>query len=293
MRSIKEALREAASFLRRQGIAAPRREAELILAFLLAQETVHFYAHGEAEFPADLKAKYEEMLQRRGRRVPLAYLTGEKEFMGLPFRVKEGVLIPRPETEHLVETVLQWSREIFPGTADGQPLHILDLGTGCGNIAVSLAYLLPEAFVLGVDSSAAALALARLNAQKIGVDARVKFFCGEFRGFFAQNIQRFPVIVSNPPYIPRPEIPFLPPEVQNEPLLALNGGKDGLDAYRTIFSSVREALYSPGLLALEVGENQAADVLALGRQAGFIKARIVPDLAGRERVVAFSDQEWS
>ena len=151
-RSIKEALREAASFLRRQGIAAPRPEADVIHAFLLGQATAYLYAHGEKELPGELKGKYAGMLQRRGERVPLAYLIGEKEFMGLPFRVREGVLIPRPETEHLVEGALKWCREIFPGAADGQPLRILDLGTGCGNIAISLAYFLPEAFVLGVDS---------------------------------------------------------------------------------------------------------------------------------------------
>ncbi|MGI6307598.1 MAG: peptide chain release factor N(5)-glutamine methyltransferase [Dethiobacteria bacterium] len=290
-RSIKEALREAASFLRRQGIAAPRREAEVMLAFLLGQGTAYLYAHGEKELPGELKGKYAGMLQRRGERVPLAYLIGEKEFMGLPFRVREGVLIPRPETEHLVEVALKWSREIFPGAADGQPLRILDLGTGCGNIAISLAYFLPEAFVLGVDSSVEALELARLNAQNMGVAAHVDFFYGDFRVFFAREKQCFQVVVANPPYIPRPEIPFLPPEVQKEPLMALNGGDDGLDAYRMIFSCIREYLYSPGLLALEVGEKQAGAVLALGRRAGFTgKAEIVPDLAGRERVVAFSIQ---
>lgn len=287
--SIKEALQRAASFLHRRGIASARREAELILVFLLEKGLAYLYTHGEKELPPDLAARYEEMLLRRGEDVPFAYLTGEKEFMGLPFRVNEAVLIPRPETEHLVETVCQWGREILTGAAAdrSQPLYILDLGTGCGNIAVALAYYMPEAFVLGVDKSAAALELARQNALENGVDDRVEFFCGDFQGFFVQNERRFRVVVSNPPYIPRSELPFLPPAVQKEPGPALDGGEDGLDAYRTIFSYVQKALLAPGLLALEVGESQAASVLALGRRAGFKEARTVQDLAGRERVAVF------
>ncbi len=291
MGSIKEALRKAASFLRRQGIAAPRREAELLLAFLLARETTYLYVHGAEEFPLEIKAGYEKMLQQRGENTPFAYLTGKKEFMGLPFLVKEGVLIPRPETEHLVETVCQWSRGILMGMSGGQQFYILDLGTGCGNIAVSLAYYLPEIFVVGVDRSATALELARQNAEINGVKNRVELFCGDFGAFFAQNKRLFYAIASNPPYIPRSELPFLPPAVQKEPRLALDGGEDGLDVYRTIFSFVQETLFSPGLLALEVGNNQAADVLALGYQAGFAKAEIVPDLAGQERVVTFSGRK--
>lgn len=287
--SIREALQKAASFLRRRGIASPRREAELMLVFLLEQEWAYLYTHGEKELPPDLVARYEEMLQRRGENVPFAYLTGQKEFMGLPFLVNEAVLIPRPETEHLVEVVCRWSREILAGTAADrrQPLCILDLGTGCGNIAVALAYYLPGAFVLGVDKSAAALELARQNALKNGVGERVGFFCGDFQSFFVQNERRFRAVVSNPPYIPRSELALLPPAVQKEPGLALDGGEDGLDAYRTIFSHVSELLLTPGLLALEVGKDRAADVLTLGYRAGFEEARTVQDLAGRKRVVVF------
>ncbi|NLJ56826.1 MAG: peptide chain release factor N(5)-glutamine methyltransferase [Firmicutes bacterium] len=285
---IKKALQEAASFLRRRGIAAPRREAEVMLAFLLGQGAAYLYAHGEKELSGELRGKYAVLLQRRGENVPLAYLTGEKEFMGLPFRVQAGVLIPRPETEHLVETALQWCRETFPQVARGQQLHILDLGTGCGNIAVSLAYFLPAASVLGVDCSAKALAVARLNAQKMGVAPRVHFFCGAFGTFFAYKRQRFHVVVANPPYVPRPELPVLPPEVQKEPSLALDGGEDGLAAYRQIFSCIQKFLFPGGLLALEVGANQAGAVLSLGRAAGLTgKTEIVPDLAGHERVVTF------
>ena len=286
--TIKRALAEAASFLRLRGIAEPRREAEVMLAFLLEKGIAYLYAHGEKELSGEQRGKYAVMLQRRGEKVPLAYLTGEREFMGLPFRVREGVLIPRPETEHLVEAALKWSRESFPKVAGGQRLHILDLGTGCGNIAVSLAYFLPEAAVLGVDGSMQALELARLNAQKIGVAPRVDFFYGDFGVFFARKKQRFHMVVANPPYIPRPQIPLLSPEVQKEPRTALDGGEDGLDVYRAIFSRIRRYLFPRGLLALEVGEGQARAVLAMGRRAGFTgKAEILKDLAGHERVVTF------
>lgn len=287
--TIREALLEAASFLRQKGVILPRMEAEIILAFLLNKERHYLYAHGEAKLGQEIQAAYRRMLERRGEGFPLAYLTGEKEFMGLNFGVNENVLIPRPETEHLVEGVLKWCRSLIKAEANSFPLRILDLGTGCGNIAISLAYYLPFASVTAVDLDMKAISLARMNADNLGVAGRINFLCGSFWEPLSPAEEKFHVIVSNPPYIPRPELAFLPREVQYEPPLALNGGSDGLEAYRIIFSKIELYLASPGLLALEIGADQAANILKLGSKVTlFQDFAIIKDYSGRERVILFT-----
>ncbi|MDO9534139.1 MAG: peptide chain release factor N(5)-glutamine methyltransferase [Bacillota bacterium] len=288
MISIKQALIEASSFLRENGLSSPRDEAELLLAFLLKKGRLYLYAHGENELPLNLREEYRKMLFRRSEGEPFAYLTGKKEFMGLSFLVEEGVLVPRPETEHLVETALEWISLLFPQSRDGKTLRILDLGTGCGNLAVSLAYHLPNAFLAGVDISAKALQLALINARRMDVEERVAYYCGDFWNALPEDDYRFDVVVSNPPYIPRLEIPLLSSEVQKEPRQALDGGVDGLDAYREIFRGIKKHLRSPGFLGLEVGEGQAQNIVAMGCRLGFVnKVEIVRDYAGIERIVMF------
>ncbi|RJX27752.1 MAG: peptide chain release factor N(5)-glutamine methyltransferase [Dethiobacter sp.] len=287
--SIRQALREAASFLGQKGVDSARSEAEVILAFLLGRDKSYLYAHGEEKITRELKAAYKEMLQRRGQGNPLAYITGKKEFMGLTFSVNESVLIPRPETEHLVEAVLDWSKRIFLQLEKEVPLQILDLGTGCGNIAISLAYYLPSSLVTGVDLGKKALELALQNAQSIGVVERVKFLYGNYWEPLSPEEHKFHIVVSNPPYIPRAALPFLSPEVQKEPRLALDGGPDGLDAYRYIFGGIKRHLAKPGLLALEIGEHQAEPVMEMSRPDFGHKNEIIKDYAGLERVLLFSN----
>lgn len=288
MTSIKQALLEASSFLRKNGLSSPRDEAELLLAFLLKKGRLYLYAHGENELPLTLREEYKKMLFRRSEGEPFAYLSGRKEFMGLSFLVEEGVLVPRPETELLVETVLEWINSLFPQAQDGKTLRILDLGTGCGNLAVSLAYYLPAAFLVGVDICRKALQLALFNAQRMGVEKRVIYYCGDFWNALPKEDYRFDIVVSNPPYIPRFKIPFLASEVRKEPRLALDGGVDGLDAYRQIFRGINKHLRSPGFLGMEVGAGQAQNIFAMGCRAGFVnKVEIVRDYAGIERIVMF------
>lgn len=274
--------------MRKNGLSSPRDEAELLLAFLLNEGRHFLYAHGENELPLNLREEYKKMLLRRSEGEPFAYLTGKKEFMGLSFLVEEGVLIPRPETEHLVEKALVWIKLLFPEAKDGKSLRILDLGTGCGNLAVSLAYHLPAALLAGVDISAKALQLAKLNARRMGVEERIIYYCGDFWDALPENDCLFDVVVSNPPYIQRLEIPCLSSEVQKEPPLALDGGIDGLDAYREIFMGIKKHLRSPGFLGMEVGEGQAQDIIKMGCSLGFVnKFEIVSDYAGIERIVIF------
>lgn len=288
--SIKEALQKAASFLRGRGIGDPRTEAELLLAFILNKERIYFYSHAEEELSQEARDAFLTLLERRGAGEPLAYLTGEKEFMGLSFSIRQGVLIPRPETEHLVEAVISWVREhsSFAGNND-EELQILDLGTGCGTIALSLLAFLPFCRVTGIDIDDKAVELSRHNAVRLGVDKRLKLFYGNYWDALRGKNLQFNIIVSNPPYIPTSFLENLPAEVRREPRLALDGGEDGLDAYREIFSQVSSYLRFPGLLALEVGIGQAETVCRMAENLpGFFqRIEISKDYAGIERVVLF------
>lgn len=287
--TIKQALQAGVAFLRQKGIAFPHNEAETMLAFLLCRDKPYLYAHGEEKIGPEIKGEYKGMLQRRGAGVPLAYLMGKKEFMGLTFFVNESVLIPRPETEHLVEAVIDWGKRFYAQSIKNSPLKILDLGTGCGNIAVSLAYFLPFSFVTGIDLEKKALELAGHNAQNAGVSRRTRFLYGNCWGPLLPGAERFNIIVANPPYIPQKELPLLSPEVQNEPRLALDGGPDGLDAYRCIFSGAQEYLEMPGLLALEIGDRQAAALRKLSARFAILRnSKTLEDYAGIERVMLFT-----
>jgi release factor glutamine methyltransferase len=286
--SIKEALQEAASFLRGQGIGEGRVEAELLLALLLQTGRPYLYAHGETMLSFTQSADYAELCRRRAAGEPLAYISREKEFMGLPFYVEAGVFIPRPETELLVELVLRWAREAENNSGDAVNLHILELGTGSGNIAVSLAYYLPRAYLVAVDADAKALATACRNSHRHGVAARINFLQGHYYRALetAAGVKRhFRIIVANPPYIEEGMLPGLPVEVRQEPRRALCGGPDGLDAYREIIAGALAVLLAPGLLALELGAGQAAEVKALAQRAGFARAEVHKDYAGIERVL--------
>jgi release factor glutamine methyltransferase len=286
--SIAVALEKAASFLRSREVPFPRSEAELLLAFVLKKEQIYFYSHAEELISQKDWDDYRLLIGRRGAREPLAYLTGEKEFMGLPFAVEEGVLIPRPETEHLVEAVISWAGEhnFLTNNIKGE-LQILDLGTGCGNIGLSLLAFLPSSRVTGIDIEANAVELTRRNAIRLGVEKRLEIYRGNYWEALEAVDRRFHVVASNPPYIPTPFLPSLPGEVCREPRLALDGGEDGLDAYRAIFSRIRAYLRLPGLLALEVGQGQAEDVCALAEQyPGFFEEpKIQKDYAGIPRLV--------
>jgi release factor glutamine methyltransferase len=289
--SIKQALQEAVSFLREKGISLPHNEAEIILAFLLGRDKPYLYAHGEEKIVPKIKRAYREMLQHRSEGIPLAYITEKKEFMELTFSVDKSVLIPRPETEHLVEAVIDWSNRVFKQSEKEAPLRILDLGTGCGNIAVSLAYYLPLSLVTGVDLEKKAIELAYQNAQNAGVSERIRFLYGSCWEPLSPDEDKFNIIVSNPPYVSHAELPLLSPEVQNEPRLALNGGIDGLDAYRCIFSGVQRyfKVPGPGLLALEIGEKQVDPVLKMSSRFEFLRnIKVIKDYAGIERVILFS-----
>ena len=261
----KDALATAAA----QGVA--RLDAQLLLLHVLgraASERGWLIAHDEDELAADRLAAFESLCRRRADGEPLAYLTGEKEFFGLPLQVDARVLVPRPDTEALVE----WSLEMLAGRHRPE---VIDLGTGSGAIALAIASARPDAQVEAVDRSADALAIASANAQRLGLPVRMR------QAHWLEGAGRYDLVASNPPYI-RAADPHLR-ELQHEPASALVAGADGLDDLRAIVAAAPPHLHPGGWLLLEHGWDQAAAVRALLEAQGFRDVASRRDLAGHER----------
>jgi len=277
--TILELLRWTTGHFAAKGIESARLDAELLLAHALGTDRLRLYLEFEKPVLEEERARFRALVRRRGEeRVPVAYLTGAREFWSLPLAVTPDVLIPRPETETLVEAVLARMprRE--------SPLSILDLGTGSGAIALALAKERPEAQLTATDVSDAALAVARKNAAALGLLERVRFASGDL--FAAVRGERFDVIVSNPPYVAESEAPGLAPELRHEPAAALFAPGDGTALLRRIAAEAAGHLAPGGLLALELAPAQAGDVTQCLREAGFAALACHRDLAARTRAVS-------
>lgn len=279
-----EALQRASFCLREAGLMQPRFEAEILLASLLNDDRVKLITCQDDLLEEATWLHYEEMIRRRAKKEPVAYITGEKYFYGRKFFVNRNVLIPRPETELLVEQALRWSQSCLKFK---DKLQILDLGTGCGNLAISLALELPLAEVWAVDISKAALETARVNAGYHQVTKRIHFLeSNYFNAFNGLTTPLFDLIVSNPPYISSKEMTTLPGSVVDyEPHQALNGGRDGLDAFRKILTDLEGYARKPTVLLLEIGANQQVAVGRLFRESRAFRLigwRV--DLSGRPRL---------
>lgn len=264
-------------YLKEKGIESPRLDAEVLLSHILGRERIYLYVHFDEPLePAEL-ARYREAIKQRVQRVPIAYIIGEKEFMGLTFKVTEDTLVPRPDTEILVQAAIERLR------ARGDAPRFADIGTGSGAICLSVLHFLPKAQADTVDISPAARAIAEENAAALEVADRVTFHTGDLLAPLAG--QCYDAILSNPPYIPDGDIAALAPEVRlKEPHTALAGGKDGLDFYRRLMANAPALLKDGGFLAVEVGIHQAAPVAALAVPS-FSRTEILKDYAGIERVV--------
>ena len=263
--SVRDALNGAVDALRAAGVESPRLDAELLLAEATGWDRARFAADPDVGVPADAGRRFGESVRRRLRREPVAYILGRKGFRKIELAVDRRVLIPRPETELLVELALEL-----------RPASVLDVGTGSGAIALAIADELPGCEVTATDTSPAALEVARTNAERLGLSGRVRFLESSI-----PEGDSFDLTVANLPYVADPDWPSLQPEVtQWEPREALLAGPDGLDAIRAAVLQVQQ-----GTLALEVGEGQAEDVAELLRDAGFAEIRTRRDLAGIERVV--------
>jgi len=255
-----------------------RMDSELLLMHVLERNRAWLMAHGDDDVPEDAWGKFVELLERRYRGEPIQHITGECEFYGLPFRVTRDVLVPRPDTEHLVEKVLELAQRF------DRP-RILDVGTGSGAIAVSLADKLLNAHVTATDLSESALAVARENAERNQLEGRVRFMHGDLLAPVAG--EQFEIVVSNPPYVPNTDRALIAVEVREyEPALALFGGEDGLDIYRRLIPAAHAALVSGGFIALEIGFTQAESIERLLESNGFRNIEFTPDLQGIPRVAS-------
>ena len=298
-------------YFKDKGIESPRLDAEVLLAHVLEKQRIYLYVHFDEPLqPAELAA-YREMIKQRVLRVPVAQILGEKEFMGLTFKVTADTLVPRPDTEILVQAAVERLKAMKGEAktpedevlADGEeassaanrdeaavdvsqePLRIADIGTGSGAICLSVLHYLADTAADTVDISPEARAVAEENAASLGLADRVTFHTGDLlqplRGM------TFAAILSNPPYITEADIAGLAPEVRlKEPHTALSGGRDGLDFYRRLAKEAPAMLVPGGFMAFEVGIHQAEPVAALAKANPLIaRTEILPDYAGIDRVV--------
>ena len=255
-----------------------RRDAETLLLHSIGKNRAWLLTHRDEPFAGCRAVGYWSLVERRGRGEPIQYITGECEFYGLPFRVTPDVLIPRPETEHLVEKVI----DILPLFLKPR---IVDVGTGSGAIAIALAHECPSARLTATDRSASALDIARENAQRTGFAHRIRFLRGDLLA--PVSGEHFDIIASNPPYIPSNDRESLSVEVRDyEPALALFAGPDGLDVYRRLIPPAFAALVSGGFLLLEIGFTQVRAIETLLRSAGFEAVEFTADLQGIPRVAS-------
>ncbi|WP_298463628.1 peptide chain release factor N(5)-glutamine methyltransferase [uncultured Mitsuokella sp.] len=266
-----------------KGLESPRLDAEVLLSHVLKKQRIYLYVHFDEPLQPEELAAYREMVKKRVMHVPVAYILGEREFMGLTFKVTPDTLIPRPDTEILVQAAIDRLKAM--PASDDTALHIADIGTGTGAICLSVLHYLPQVTAETVDISPAARAVAEENAEQLGLADRITFHTGDLLAPLAGRT--FAAILSNPPYIPEADIGTLAPEVRTkEPHTALSGGADGLDFYRRLAAEAPQMLAPNGFLAFEVGIHQARDVAALAKANPLIgRTEILPDYAGIDRVV--------
>lgn len=280
-----DVLNHSADYLARHEIDNAKLNAERLLAHVLNLRRIDLYLNFDRPLSGSELTRFKKMLKRRASHEPLQYIVGETEFMGLPIQVTPSVLIPRPETEILVERVLEACRRRFE---DRPEVSMLDLGTGSGCIAVALAKLCPAARVVATDVSEAALDMAEANAEHNDAADRIRFLQQDLFEWpqLQQHFTHFDVIVSNPPYVAEKEFADLPREIrEHEPHVALVDGADGFTFFRAIAELAQALLRHGGVLAVEVGLGQERAVAEIFRQSGFAKPQVFRDLNDIGRVV--------
>lgn len=259
------------------------KESILILSKLLDVDKSYIFTYGDKEIDDSIGEEFLDLIKKRSKGYPIHYILGEREFMGLDFYLEEGVLIPRPDTEVLVEYIIKYVKKRYKS----HNINILDIGFGSGAISLSLGYYLKNVFIYGIDISDIAFRIANENKKRLNI-SNVKFYQGDL--FETLNIKEhgefFTIITSNPPYIKRDIIDTLDTQVKDfEPRLALDGGEDGLDFYREITYKSRDFLKKEGLLIYEIGYEQGEDVKDILNLNGFNEIKVIKDLQGHDRVV--------
>ena len=279
---VNELLKMGMTLIEEVEYSNPLLESILILSDILKVDKGYIYSHGEREIEKYLEDEFIKTMKKRSQNYPIAYLLGKKEFMGLDFYLEEGVLIPRPDTEIMIEYIIDYVKENY----GDKEINILDIGTGSGAIALSIASFLPFTKVYGIDIDSLAIRISEKNKEILNI-GNVNFYRGDLFGALDGLVdEKFQIIVSNPPYIKREDIEGLQRDVKDfEPLRALDGGKDGLDFYRRITRDSKEYLQDNGILIYEIGFNQGERVKDILEGQGFSNVDILKDLQGHDRVV--------
>ncbi|MCL2444360.1 MAG: peptide chain release factor N(5)-glutamine methyltransferase [Treponema sp.] len=277
---IREAYAQGSADLKFAGIKTPGLDASILLAYVLKINSTALVAEGTKKISDKHCEEFCSLVERRAGGECIAYITGKKEFRDLEFTVNKSVLVPRPDTETLVEVVL----EIFSAKICEKPRTVLDLCTGSGAVAISLKHEMPELDVYATDISAEALKVAQFNETKLLGGNKIHFYLGDLFSALPKPAA-YSLIVSNPPYIPSSEIQTLSAEVQNEPVLALDGGSSGLEIIKRIINEAPDYLEQGGVLALEADPRQMKEINILLDKSGYTSVKLYNDLSGSQRVI--------
>ncbi len=279
MLTVLESIRLSTEYLKNKGIESPRINAELLLSDILKCKRLDLYLKFEQPLKEDEIKIYREFIKRRGKFEPLQYITGSVEFYGFEFKVNKSVLIPRPETEILVETIIN-------SVEKDESINILDIGTGSGNIAISIAKNLPNSIISAIDSSKEALETAKVNARLNSVEKKINFINDSIMNGYNYNAEKYDLVVSNPPYISIEEFQNLAPELKlYEPCTALTDNSDGLSFFRIISERSGSILKENGKLFFEIGKDQYKQVEEILLENKFRNIRVKKDYLNIERVI--------
>jgi release factor glutamine methyltransferase len=283
---LKQAVDSAYQLFVENDVPSPRLNAELLLVFILNRERAYLYAHPERELNADEQSSYDEVIRERARGCPTQYIIGHQEFWGLDLLVSPAVLIPRPETEHVVETVLELVKE-YPFDGPGH-LKLIDVGTGSGCIALALASELPHAEIQACDISEGALEMAQTNAARLDLGEKVLFRKSDLLAAYTD--EKFDFVISNPPYVGEADADKVQKQVREfEPKIAVFSGVEGMDIYRRLIPQAHNALRPGGWFVAEIGYSEEAKVRNL--LAGWTDIQVTADLQGIPRVIAARKSE--
>ncbi len=283
--TVLEVIQRSSEFLAKREVESPRLQVELLLAHLLQLPRLKLYLNFERVLTEGELGWLREMVRRRGEREPLQQIIGSMSFCGFELIVNREVLVPRPETEILAERAWQYLEQLDGANGQRAAPLVLDVGTGSGCLALTLAMKVPGAQIHATDLSKAALAIARANAERHAVVERIRFYEGDLFGGVPAGMQ-FDIIVSNPPYVPTAVVDTLEPEVRDyDPRTALDGGPDGLAFYRRLAREGSPYLAKGGRLAAEFGDDQQEAVGAIFAEQGWAVEEIVSDLAGKPRII--------
>ncbi|MBU0951851.1 MAG: peptide chain release factor N(5)-glutamine methyltransferase [Elusimicrobia bacterium] len=285
MITINELIEKGSKLLSKKGVEESELDAQVILADELKCDRLKLIMDYNKEVNQEIAKNYNKKIVQRAARIPLSYIIGRKEFMGMDFIVSNRVLIPRPETEILVEETVKLVNT--PGFKAYNMLYVLDIGAGSGNVSIALAKLTKNTIITGIDVSKESVKIAKQNAKILKAEKKVDFQCIDLLSKGFSKLPVFDIIISNPPYVTAKEFAKLQPEIHFEPKTALDGGSEGLVFYEYMSTSCIKHINKNGYFLLETGYNQADKVKKIFESKGFATTKIVKDLSGHNRVVIF------